>query len=583
MIKLIKDIVHGYIEFEQDYIDIINTAEFQRLRNIRQTNYNSLYPSSLHDRFSHSLGVYAYGKYAFTNFQNNVKLDFISDPSLQDIDWEQKRRVFLRACLLHDIGHSPFSHTGEDFYLLRRVLSTKPKLSKEAYIYLELTKAVNLPSFTKDFDEKQLEKNDVAKPHEIMSAIIGIKRFLKDGFSSKEKDLFARMIIGLSYTESNNLDSGINNALIQLLNSSVIDVDRLDYLARDRLMTGFESARIDTDRLLASVCLANKSTDASNPNYHLGYYKNALSVIESVVVAHDGERKWMQSHAVVLYDSFLVQKCIEAVQSVYGHENEIFCEESLNQDGVAVNDGKSSPLIVRYLCDADILFLAKQIPADNQYRPLIDEYFSRNKRKKAIWKSEAEYDLMVREIGDADRKRVLQWLDHLFDNLPKGNRTDEKSVIINQQQEQIIKERTKQMVALGKIEEEDALKSENAILRKMSVFRSLAEKFDVEYDFVITYSNPFDSNAKKLISNDVLIKYKNFDLPKPIGEIISTYTLNENSFLQKIDTMKRIYFIYYKQKVGSKKRKKDNKNILPLDFINYLKDNINNPSEKISS
>ncbi len=274
--KLIKDIVHGYIEFEQEYIDIINTPQFQRLRNIRQTSYNSLYPSSLHDRFSHSLGVYAYGKYAFSNFVKNVKTDFASDPSLAKIDWERKENIFLRACLLHDVGHAPFSHTGEYFYLAKR--ESNSTLARDQYIYQELVRAVGLPSFTADFNTKQL-KGDVAAPHEIMSATVGIKVFL-DTWSSTDKDLFARMIIGLRYSRNNTLDLGIDNALIQLLNSSVIDVDRLDYLARDRIMTGFENARIDADRLLASVCLTNNSTDKTNPEYHLGFYKNALYIDE---------------------------------------------------------------------------------------------------------------------------------------------------------------------------------------------------------------------------------------------------------------------------------------------------------------
>lgn len=323
MTKLIKDIVHGYIEFEQEYIDIINTPQFQRLRNIRQTSYNSLYPSSLHDRFSHSLGVYAYGKYAFSNFVKNVKTDFAANPLLTEIDWQSKENIFLRACLLHDIGHAPFSHTGEYFYLAKR--EPNSTLARDQHIYQELVRAVDLPSFTEDFNNKQL-KGDVAAPHEIMSATVGIKVYL-DTWSSADKDLFARMIIGLRYSRNNTLELGIDNALIQLLNSSVIDVDRLDYLARDRIMTGFENARIDTDRLLASVCLTNNSTDEINPEYHFGFYKNALSVIENVVVAHDAERKWIQSHAVVLYDSFLVQRCIRAIEDTYYREgNDVFSE-----------------------------------------------------------------------------------------------------------------------------------------------------------------------------------------------------------------------------------------------------------------
>ena len=571
MTKLIKDIVHGYIEFDQEYINIINTPEFQRLRNIRQTSYNSLYPSSLHDRFSHSLGVYAYGKYAFSNFKKNVTTDFATDPSLSKIDWELKEKIFLRACLLHDVGHAPFSHTGEYFYLAKR--EPYSTLARDQHIYNELVRAVDFPSFTTDFNNNQL-KGNVAAPHEIMSATVGIKVFLKT-WSPKEKDLFARMIIGLRYGQNNTLELGINNALIQLLNSSVIDVDRLDYLARDRIMTGFENASIDTDRLLASVCLTNNSTDKENPEYHLGFYKNALSVIENVVVAHDGERKWIQSHAVVLYDSFLVQRCIRAIEDTYYLEdNDVFSEKALSAEGVIINAKQKKgdeevkcELSVRFLCDADILFLTKQIPVGNPYKPLIDEYFSRDTRKKAIWKSEVEYDLMLRELGETDRRRILSWLDSLVENLrPKGEYFESHEIIINEQQEQIIKKGTIEKSKLGEAEREHAIRFEENILKKMAVFRTLASHYGIEYDFVIIYAKPFDSNVNKLISNDVLIKYKNFDLPKPVGVIMNTYSLNEHSVFKNDPTMKRIYFIYSKRKDGA--------NIQSLDFIRRLNEAI---------
>ena len=63
MDKLIKDPVHGYIKIEASYLKrIVDTQEFQRLRNIRQTGYDSLYPGASHNRFIHSLGVYHLGK-----------------------------------------------------------------------------------------------------------------------------------------------------------------------------------------------------------------------------------------------------------------------------------------------------------------------------------------------------------------------------------------------------------------------------------------------------------------------------------------------------------------------------------------
>jgi HD superfamily phosphohydrolase len=57
--KLIKDPVYGYLRIEKDEaIALIDSAEFQRLRNVRQTSYASVYPASVHNRFMHSLGVH---------------------------------------------------------------------------------------------------------------------------------------------------------------------------------------------------------------------------------------------------------------------------------------------------------------------------------------------------------------------------------------------------------------------------------------------------------------------------------------------------------------------------------------------
>ena len=56
--KEIYDPLHGYINLSPLAIKIINTPEFQRLREIKQLGTTYLvFPSATHTRFSHSTGV----------------------------------------------------------------------------------------------------------------------------------------------------------------------------------------------------------------------------------------------------------------------------------------------------------------------------------------------------------------------------------------------------------------------------------------------------------------------------------------------------------------------------------------------
>ena len=90
MPKVIKDPLYGEINIEDEFLPVVDSPEFQRLRRISQLGLAKLvYPGATHSRFLHSLGAFHISK-AF------------NDPLLS-----------LYA-LLHDIGHPPFSHAVED-------------------------------------------------------------------------------------------------------------------------------------------------------------------------------------------------------------------------------------------------------------------------------------------------------------------------------------------------------------------------------------------------------------------------------------------------------------------------------------
>ncbi|MBT6147562.1 MAG: HD domain-containing protein [Gemmatimonadetes bacterium] len=104
--KAIRDPVWGYIHLPGPLLALVDTEDFQRLRNISQLGFVHLvYPGARHSRFEHSLGVFHLAKQFLLRLLK-------SDPPLQ-LE-EEDVRVFLAATLLHDIGHYPFSHTLEE-------------------------------------------------------------------------------------------------------------------------------------------------------------------------------------------------------------------------------------------------------------------------------------------------------------------------------------------------------------------------------------------------------------------------------------------------------------------------------------
>lgn len=97
--KFFRDPIHGYIEVDNEFLEIIDSPLFQRLRRIRQLAFTDLvYHGAEHSRFGHCLGTYHLAS------QMADKLD-IGDTKLE--------KEFRLAALLHDVGHPPCSHAFE--------------------------------------------------------------------------------------------------------------------------------------------------------------------------------------------------------------------------------------------------------------------------------------------------------------------------------------------------------------------------------------------------------------------------------------------------------------------------------------
>ena len=107
--KAIRDPIWGYIHVPYELVPLVDSEEFQRLRDISQLGHVLLvYPGARHSRFEHSLGVFHLTGQFLRQLLQSV-------PPFQ-IDLEDAR-VLLAASLLHDIGHYPFSHLLEEMQL----------------------------------------------------------------------------------------------------------------------------------------------------------------------------------------------------------------------------------------------------------------------------------------------------------------------------------------------------------------------------------------------------------------------------------------------------------------------------------
>lgn len=400
--KQLKDPLYGYINIPVKLArDVVDSQVFQRLRRISQTSYAPLYPSATHTRFVHSLGVYYLGCYVAKVIDSFVLNGARArkDKQKNTLDLIRSLEIFEYACLLHDVGHAPFSHTGEGFFL---------KDGKYEELHGKLRETVGgKKSLQMELDE--IDKTGVqAKPHEIMSCIVALENFPDLIRKSEEKEFFARAICGYQY-KSASLTSlqSFRNCLIELLNSSFIDVDKLDYLIRDAYLLGFQTVSIDYKRLLGSVRLKKDGFK----RYSIAYDKNAVSVFENVVYAHDSERKWIQNHPVVRYEMDLLQRAIADVAEQLGKKNfNVFSIATLTGKGCKVSDNYR----LTYLCDADMVFLMKNTPTD-----VVERYFDRTKWYKPLWKSEIEYKALFSSeswetrLLDRFNKEIKMLLEYL--------------------------------------------------------------------------------------------------------------------------------------------------------------------------
>jgi HD superfamily phosphohydrolase len=236
-----RDPIHGFIDVWEHEKLIIATPEFQRLRRIHQLGLESyVYHGAEHSRFGHCIGVMHLAGEAVAKIFDKNK----DDPKFVKVRGKEKealRKVLYYiarlAGLLHDIGHAPFSHPGEDRLFKR-------KIRHEDYT-IPIIKSSTIASIIDEYKDKtgvgSQDVIDVLDKHGIY------------GFP------FVKQLI-----------------------ASDFDVDKMDYLLRDSMYCGVEYGKYDLRRLIDTLTLDKGLITGS---YQLAIHKDGLHTVEALILA----------------------------------------------------------------------------------------------------------------------------------------------------------------------------------------------------------------------------------------------------------------------------------------------------------
>ena len=252
--KKIYDPIHGFIPVQQHLLSIIDTQEFQRLRDLKQlgaTHY--VFPSATHSRFEHSIGVSYLARKLMKSLQKN-------QPSL-NIDERQIQLVEI-AGLIHDIGHGPFSHLWDNNVIHH---DEDEHEKRGCRIFSDMIQKYNLP------------------------------------INERERDIICELIDPSEQVSREWMFQIVANKRCQL------DVDKIDYIQRDSLYLGNVGMKGEFDRLITEARVV-KTVDGT---LEIGWFHRLNYEIFSLFTNRYRLHKLVYNHHTVKGYEYLITSILK--------------------------------------------------------------------------------------------------------------------------------------------------------------------------------------------------------------------------------------------------------------------------------
>ena len=446
--KVIHDNLWGTVKFTWLECILIDSPIMQRLKDIHQVGLAfDVYPCAHHKRFEHSLGVLTLASRTFDACVGNCSADlqtFLSglyDGRRYEECIGRIRQELRLAALLHDAGHSLFSHASEKVY---------SRLSLLQSASAELTDIAG-----KEKGAGEVISFCLAQTAALKGLVARGRHKLMD---SKERDDSARdvdfdhvslMIIGRAW-----------HPYLQFLGdivSSAFDADKLDYLLRDATAAGLP-LRYDLDRYLHAVQLKrseivdgegklrklydsvgrgkahHRPASGSQKYDHYEAYRlrlppSALNVIEQIVICKMMLFSYLYHHTKVRATEGLFERMLTRIQRNWAeaekmNELQIVCrymdltDSSLRGDFLRSLD----PIVKRYayrivnrLVPREVMRINSSMATHGDRTPinnLLVDLQNRHKRDELVRKIE---DYMGAALMRRDREIYGPSVEHALD------------------------------------------------------------------------------------------------------------------------------------------------------------------------
>lgn len=294
--RIYRDPVHNIIPLRDDtaegqlMIRLIDTPEFQRLRRIKQLGLGLYtYQGAEHSRFTHSLGAL----HLITRILDRLNEAYTISP--------EDRLAVRAAALLHDVGHAPFSHA------------------------MEKTLGVHHEQLT-------------------VLAITSEETALHKALASHSKDLPQRV--------ASIIEGNFKPAALAQLVSSQLDVDRMDYLLRDSLMTGAKYGLYDLEWIINALQI-----DEAGDRVYVA--ARGIYAVEEYLQARYYMFRQVYFHRTLRSAEAVLRSALQRALELTSEGAEVWCAPGVSFAKVL----RREPLTITehlHIDDSDVIFHLKQ-------------------------------------------------------------------------------------------------------------------------------------------------------------------------------------------------------------------------------